>query len=92
MIQRAVSMLTRYDVILFLALAIRLEIVATLLTLGRGQCKVGVSYLGEMQENFRVKALFWFCGFGERVPREVISWTMHKLGVACISRCKNGRQ
>ena len=69
MIQRAVSMLTRYDVILFLALAIRLEIVATLLTPGRtsvdigSQCKVGVSYLGEMQENFRVKGKKLYFGF-----------------------------
>ena len=60
-----------------------------------------------MQENFRVKGKKLYFGFVDlekafdRVPREVISWAMRKLGVervACISsdvyvyRCKNGRQ
>ena len=63
----------------------------------------------QMQENFRVKGkkLYFVSGFVDlekafdRVPREVISWAMHTLGVvrmASISsdvyvyRCKNSRQ
>jgi len=40
-----------------------------------------------MQENFRVKVKKLYFGFVDlekafhRVPREVISWAMHKLGV-----------
>ena len=60
----------------------------------------------QMQENFRVKGtkLYFFVDLEkafDRVPREVISWAMHTLGVvrmASISsdvyvyRCKNSRQ
>ena len=41
----------------------------------------------QMQENFRVKRKKLYFGFVDlekafdRVPREVISWAMHKLGV-----------
>ena len=41
----------------------------------------------QMQENFRVKGKKLYFGFVDlekafdRVPREVISWAMHKLGV-----------
>jgi len=41
----------------------------------------------QMQENFRVKGKKLYFGFMDlekpfdRVPREVISWAMHKLGV-----------
>jgi len=38
----------------------------------------------QMQEKFRAKALFWLCEFGkafDRIPREVIRWAIHKLGV-----------
>ena len=41
----------------------------------------------QMQENFRVKGKKLYFGFLDlekaldRVPREVISWAMHKLGV-----------
>ena len=41
----------------------------------------------QMQENFRVKGKMLYFGFVDldkafdRVPREVISWAMHKLGV-----------
>ena len=61
----------------------------------------------QMQENFRVKVKKLYFGFVDlekafnRVPREVLSWAMRKLGVeklASISsddyvyRCKNSRQ
>ena len=60
----------------------------------------------QMQENFRVKGKKLYFGFVDlekafdRVPREVISWAMHKLGVEewlvsavmSIYRCKNSRQ
>jgi len=61
-----------------------------------------------MQENFRVKGKKLFFGFVDLekafdiVPREVISWAMHKLGVeewlvsavsdVYVYRCKNSRQ
>jgi len=41
----------------------------------------------QMQENFRVKGKKLYFGLvdlekaSDRVPREVISWAMHKLGV-----------
>ena len=61
----------------------------------------------QMQENFRVKGKKLYFGFVDlekafdRVPREVISWVMHKLGVeewlvsavmSTYSVCKNSRQ
>jgi len=58
----------------------------------------------QMQENFRVKGKKLYIVFldlekaFDRVPREVISWAMGKLGVeewlvsAVIHRCKNSRQ
>ena len=42
---------------------------------------------GQIQENFRVKGKKLYFGFVDlkkafdRLPREVISWAMHKLGV-----------
>ena len=60
-----------------------------------------------MQENFRVKGKKLYFGFVDlekafdRVPREVISWAMRKLGVeewpvsgsdVYVHRCKNSRQ
>ena len=51
----------------------------------------------QMQENFRVKGKKLYFGFVDlekafdRVQREVISWTMHKLGVeewlVCVCVC-----
>ena len=58
----------------------------------------------QMQENFRVKGKKLYFGFVDlekafdRVPTEVMSWTMRKLGVeqwlvsAVMHRCKNSRQ
>ena len=61
----------------------------------------------QMQENFKVKGKKLYFGFVDlekafdRVPREVISWAMCKLGVGELLvsavvmpmyRCKNGRQ
>ena len=63
----------------------------------------------QMQENFRVKGKKIYFGFVDlekafdRVPREVISWAMRKLGVEewlvlavmsmyTLHRCKNSRQ
>ena len=61
----------------------------------------------QMQENFRVKGIKLYFGFVDlekavdRVPREVVSWAMLKLGVeewlvsagdVYVYRCKNGRQ
>ena len=53
----------------------------------------------QIQENFRVKSKKLYFGFVDlekafdRVPREVISWTMRKLGVdVYVYRCKNSRQ
>ena len=60
-----------------------------------------------MQENFRVKGKKLYFGFVDlekafdRVPREVISWAMRKLGgeewlvsavMSYVYRCKNSRQ
>jgi len=63
----------------------------------------------QMEENFRLKGKKLYFGFADlekafdRVPREVISWAMHKLGVeewlvsafgsdVYVHRCKNSRQ
>jgi len=59
----------------------------------------------QMRENFRVKGKKLYSGFVDlekafdRVPRKVISWAMHKLGVEewlvsavmSVRRCKNSR-
>ena len=61
----------------------------------------------QIQENIRVKGKKLYFGFVDlekafdRVPREVISWAMRKLGVGrmasigsdvYVHRCKNSRQ
>ena len=55
-------------------------------TKGKGTTDA-ISMARQMQENFRVKGKKLYFGFVDlekafdRVPREVISWAMHKLGV-----------
>jgi len=47
----------------------------------------------QMQQNLRVKGKKLYFGFvdfkkvSDRVPREVISWAMHKLGAEEWQRC-----
>ena len=53
----------------------------------KGKGTTDAIFMAKMQENFRVKCKKLYFGFVDlekafdRVPREVISWAMHKLGV-----------
>jgi len=64
----------------------RLRLMTCSLDSGKGNTDA-IFMARQMQENFRVKGKKFYFGFVDlekafdRVPREAISWAMHKLGV-----------